>query len=142
MSENNQTVKVINRSRVWFSIMYALIALVFFIIFDDKMFYFNVQENSWNIYRFVWCCIAVSLGFAVIAFSTRFNPRSPIPEYIFHYPPQLIAMATLVFSALHIFQATSGFIFYYLSFGMCFTLGYLVDSYWTFVVTIIGRSNK
>jgi len=142
MNEKDKTERVVNRTRVWFSIIYAFIALVLFLIFIDKLFYFKVQENSWNFYRFVWCCIAVLLGFAAIAFTGRFHPKSPLPEYLVHYPFQLVAMATLVFSALHIFEVTSGFIFYYLSFGLCFTLGYLVDSYWAFVMAVIGRSNK
>lgn len=46
-------------------------------------------------------------------------------------------MTTLVFGGLHIFDVTSGYLFYYLSFGLCFTLGYLVDSYWSFTKGIV-----
>jgi len=127
---------------VVFSILYAIVALTLFGIFRDTMFYFKAEENSWNIYRFIWCCVGVSLGFAAIALGLRCHPRSPLPEYLTHYPLQLVAMAALAFGGLHIFDATSGYLFYYLSFGLCFTLGYLVDSYWSFIMRVVGRANK
>ncbi len=142
MSAENNSKDTINRSRLLFSIFYFVVALLLTFIFWKDMFYFQVENNTWNIYRFVWCCIAVFLGFAVIAFALRHIKKSPLPEYLTLYPFQLLAMATLVFGGLHIFDATTGYLFYYLSFGLCFTLGYLVDSYWSFVKTVIGRSTK
>lgn len=142
MTEKDAVEKRINWARVVFSIIYAIVAIGLFLIFRDTMFYFKAEDNSWNIHRFIWCCIAVSLGFAAIAFGLRHHTRSPLPEYLTHYPFQIVAMAALVFGSLHIFEATSGYLFYYLSFGLCFTLGYLVDSYWSFIMTVVGRANK
>ena len=136
----------LNWKRVLFSIIYLLLALLFllliFLKFRERVFYFAVKEKTWNGYRFLWCLSAVLLGFFTAAVAQWHNAKSPLPLYITHYPLQLIAMATLVFGALHIFEATSGYLFYYLSFGLSFTLGHLVDSYWSFIKAVIGRSNK
>jgi len=142
MAEQNIKDKTINWQRVVFSILYLLLSVLLIYIFRDKIFYFQPYENSWNIYRFIWCIAGVSLGFSVVAFALRHHKRTPLPEYITHYPAQLIAMATLVFGVLHIFEATRGYLFYYLSFSLCFTLGYLVDSYWSFVISLINRGHK
>jgi len=106
------------------------------------MFYFEVELKSWNFYRLIWCYSGSSLGFAVIALTWRHVEQSPLPEYLTHYPFQLLAISTLVFGGLHLFDVTRGYIFYYLSFGLCFTLGYLVDSYWSFVKAVIKRSKE
>ena len=140
MAEKTTKLEKLNWQRVLFSLFYLALAIVLFFTFRDNMFYFKVEETSWNTYRFVWCCISVFSGFAVLAFALRRHPKTPFPEYLTHYPFQLIAMAALAFGVLHIFDATSGYLFYYLSFGLCFTLGYLVDSYWSFVMGIISRS--
>ena len=142
MTAQNTAEKKLNWARVLFSVFYVVVAIALFFSFRENMFYFKVEENSWNTYRFAWCCIGVFLGFATVAFALRCHRPSPFPEYLTHYPFQLAAMASLVFGGLHIFDATSGYLFYYLSFGLCFTLGYLVDSYWSFVRAIIDRSNK
>jgi hypothetical protein len=139
MSEKNTDEEKWNWQRVSFSIFYLLLAIVLFCTFKDKIFYFDVKDNTWNGYRFIWCCSAVFIGFAVVAFELRCTTESPFPKYITNYPIQLLAMATLVFGGLHIFDVTSGYLFYYLSFGICFTLGYLVDSYWSFVKKAIER---
>lgn len=132
----------LNWKRVLFSIFYLLLALLLLLLcflFHKCVFYFETEENTWNGYRFPWCLSAVLFGFFTAAVTQWRNQNSPIPMYITNYPLQLIAMATLVFGGLHIFDATSGYLFYYLSFGLCFTLGHLVDSYWSFIKAIISR---
>ncbi len=142
MTAENTPEEKINTARLWFSIGYFAVALTLIFIFRNDIFYFDVKENTWNIYRFIWCYSAVFIGFATVAFELRYHSRPPFAKYLAHYPFQLLAMATLVFGGLHIFDVTSGYLFYYLSFGFCFTLGYLVDSYWSFVKTAIERSKK
>jgi len=142
MTDQMASEKPLNWARVVFSIFYLLLALLLIFLFRKHMFYFKVEENTWNMGRFIWCLSSVFFGFFSVAFSLRHHKPSPFPAYITHYPFQLIAMATLVFGGLHIFDVTSGYLFYYLSFGLCFTLGHLVDSYWSFIKSVIGRSNK
>jgi hypothetical protein len=143
--KNQEEADTLNWKRVVFSLIYLLLALLLlsliFFRFRERVFYFALEEKTWHGYRFLWCLSAVLLGFFTAAVAQWHNAKSPLPLYITHYPLQLIAMATLVFGALHIFEATSGYLFYYLSFGLCFTLGHLVDSYWAFIKAIIGRSN-
>ena len=132
----------LNKLRVFFAIIYFLISLIIIYFFKNKMFYFKVPENSWNYYRLLWCCSASALGFSAIAFILRNHEKSPLPEYLTHYPFQLLAIATLVFSLLHIFDATSGYLFYYLSFSLCFTFSFLVDNYRGFIKSIINGFSK
>lgn len=134
--------KKINTARVCCAIAYFIVSLLPFIVYRKELFYFTVPDESWNYLRFLWCLSAISLGFSLIAFAFRRIAKSPFPEYITHYPLQLIAMATLVFSVLHIFEATSGYLFYYLSFSLCFTMGFMVDRYWGFVQSLINRLGK
>jgi len=145
MSQSSEQIsepKTVNWRRVLFSILYFLLAIGLVLYFRDNMFFFQPDETSWNFYRFIWCIASVSLGFSTLAFNLRHISRNPMPEYVTHYPLQLIAVATLVFGTLHIFEATRGYLFYYLSFSLCFTLGYLVDSYWSFVLTIIKNAKQ
>ena len=142
MNEEDKSKKKINKWRLFFSVFYFIIAIALFIIFQDNMFYFKLKEFSWNIDRFIWWGSAVFLGFAATAFNFIHNTDSPFPGYLSYYPIQLLAMATLVFGTFHVFEATSGFLFYYFSFGACFTLGYGVDSYYAFVMNAFSKLNK
>lgn len=134
--------KKINKARLIFSIAYFVLSIILFLIFRKHIFYFVVPSDSWNIPRFIWCISSVLLGFSCVAFRFRRHDKTPLPEYITHYPLQLLAMATLVFAVLHIFDATSGYLFYYLSFSICFTMGYMVDKYWGFVESLIKKVGK
>ena len=142
MNDKIKSDRKINKKRVGCSIVYFVISIILFSIFRRDIFYFAVPEDSWNVPRFIWCISSVSLGFSGVAFALRYHDRTPFPEYFTHYPFQLLAMATLVFSALHIFDATSGYLFYYLSFSLCFTMGFMVDRYWGFVESLIGKLNR
>jgi hypothetical protein len=142
MNQKQEEKKPINKWRVIFSILYLVIFVGLLVIFGSRMFYFNVAKDSWNLYRFVWCLAFTSLGFSLIAFYHRRVSLPPYPEYILHYPVQLGAMAAVVFSILHLFEATSGYVFYYLSSSLCFTLGFLVDQYWDMFKSIIGKISK
>lgn len=132
----------INKARVLFSIAYLAIAIILFLLFRKRIYYFDVPAEFWNIPRFIWCISSVTFGFSLVAFALRFHNRTPFPEYVTYYPFQLVAMATLVFSVLHIYEATSGYLFYYLSFSMCFTMGFMVDKYWEIIESLIGKFGK
>ena len=132
----------INWMRICCAITYLAVSLGLFFVYRKEIFYLSVPNESWNYLRFFWCLSSISLGFSLVAFAFRFHDASPFPEYITHYPLQLIAMATLVFSVLHVFEATSGYLFYYLSFSCCFTMGFMVDRYWGFVESLIKRLGK
>lgn len=134
--------KKINRFRVMFAVAYFLISIFLLVLFWKNLFYFEVPKESLNLYRLVWCISFTSLGFSLIAFEYKYHKPSPFPKYVVHYPFQLLAMAALVFSVLHIFQATSGYLFYYFSASLSFTLGYMVDRYWGFIESAVGKVSK
>jgi len=132
----------LNKLRVVFSVVCFVVAIVLFLVFRGQIFYFEVPKASWNLPRFVWCCSAVCLGFALVAFDLRYHERSPLPEYATRYPLSLLAIAALVFSGAHVFEATSGYVFYYLSSSLCFMAGYKVDRFWDLIQSIIDRNRK
>ena len=129
--------KKTNWWRVSFSFFYFVLGILLICLFKSDIFYFNADTKTWNIYRYIWCLASSCLGFSSIALMLRENPTLPFPAYVTHYPLQLLAMSALIFGVLHISTRTSNFVFYYLSFALCFTLGYLVDSYWSFVSSIL-----
>jgi hypothetical protein len=142
MTEQNNAKDPLNWVRVVLSFLYLLVALSLIFLFRKDIFYFNEEEGSWNFYRFIWCLSVAFIGFFCVAFSLRRHKPSPFPKYVTLYPVQLGAVAALVFGGLHISDVTGGYLFYYLSFGLCFTLGYLVDSYWSFTKGIVERLGK
>ena len=128
--------------RVSFAIFYFLLGTLVIYIFKSDIFYFDADARAWNLYRYIWCLASSCLGFSSIAFVLRKNQRSPFPAYVTHYPLQLLAMSALIFAVLHLSPKTSNFVFYYFSFALCFTLGYLVDTYWSFVSSILDFTKQ
>jgi hypothetical protein len=137
-----ETSQKMNWWRVIFSIFYFLLAILLIYIFKNDIFYYDVDIKTWNIYRYIWCLASSCLGFSSIALVLRKNQTSPFPSYVTHYPLQLLAMSALIFAVLHISTKTSNFVFYYFSFALCFTLGYLVDTYWSFVSSILDFAKQ
>ena len=111
-------------------------------LFRTHIFYLDADIKTWNIYRYIWCFASSCIGFSCIALVLRKTHKNPIPEYVTIYPLQLLAMSALVFAVLHMSTRTSNFVFYYFAFGLCFTLGYLVDSFWSFVSSIFDFTKK
>ncbi len=138
-SGENKVKEKINKSRLAFAILYFLLGCLIIRLFRRDMFYLSPKEDSWNVHRFLWCIACTFWGFAAVAFQLRCHNTSPFPEYIFYYPLQLVAMACLVFSVLHLWDRTEGYVFYYLSFSLCFSLGFLVDSYWSFIKGLLTK---
>jgi hypothetical protein len=128
--------------RVSFSIFYFVVGLFLIWIFRNSTFYLDVKTGAWNIHRYIWCLASSCIGFSAIAFKLRKHDKSPFPLYVTHYPLQLLANSALVFAILHLSNKTSNFSFYYFAFGLCYTLGYLVDSYWSYVNSIIDSAKQ
>lgn len=142
MSNDQNEKNKLNVHRVAMSVVYYLLFCILLVLLYKKReqaFYHSVADDSWNFYRYLWSLAWAVAGFASIALRLRCHPKLPYPEYITHYPMQLAAMAAIVFGVLHIFENTSNFVYYYLSAAMCFTLGYAVDSYWSYVKGLLKR---
>jgi hypothetical protein len=129
----------INTWRVASSAAYLVLAGVLYSWRRETLFYILPHSDSFNLDRLAWCVICAFVGFAVLAFHLRRHPKSPFPEYISYYPPVLLMISALVFSACHMFERSSGFVFYYLSSSACFTLAFLVDRFWSLVASPIGK---
>jgi hypothetical protein len=120
--------------RVWSSVFYAMVALAFPILFEcflydkgnadsdwAKVLYADPKPGSCNLGRFVWCISSSFLGFAGLSVLLWEHRSRVYPRHVWYYPFVLLAISSLVFSACHMLQRTSGFVFYYLSFGACFS---------------------
>jgi len=138
MSESEK--KSINWIKVGFVILYFMVFLSIVLSRSDKLFFLQPKPDPYNQHRFLWCFACSLLPFSVLAFRLRHHATSPFPLYITYYPFVLLAISALVFSACHIFAVTSGFVFYYLSFGLCAILAYLVDSFWSLAKSLISRA--
>jgi len=127
------------RPRVFFAIVYFVIALFLFYFFKEKIFYLDLESSSYHFYRFIWCVGASFIGFSVLLFKIIDSKSSVFPSYITYYPVMLCAQAALVFSFIHLFPKCSGFLFYYLSFSSCFILALFVDNFWNIINSIINK---
>jgi len=105
--------------------LYACVAGGLLYLFHDQMFYL-VPEDSWNFYRFLWCC-SVSLTGGAIGLWVRYDGFASCFHYIIYYPALLAAIASLVFVVGHLSTATSGYLFYYFSGALCLILGVTVE---------------
>jgi hypothetical protein len=96
---------------------------------QDEVFY-DAPRHA-NLWRIVWCIPFVFWGFAAIAFrsSKVGSHSSPASKsYTTRYPITLILISALVFAALHTFDRSSGYLFYFYSGPILFILGYNVDT--------------
>lgn len=142
MSE--QQTKVINKQRLGCSLAYFALALLCFVWIlrnPEKVFYADVSESTWHLYRLLWCAFAALLGFGGIAFALRYHPPSPFPTYITYYPAQIALIAVATHGLLHCFEATSGFVFYYLAFAICLYCGYYIDFWQKKIRDLFSRSS-
>ena len=139
---NINTTNNINWTRVIFSVVYFLLGFLTIYILRDNIFYLLAKKDSYNIYRFYWCLSSSAIGFAVIVLRTIYHPKSPFPTYITYYPFILVLISTLVFSVLHLFESTSGFVFYYFSFSLCFMLSYLIDKFWDMIFVLLKKNSS
>ena len=115
----------------WILLINFFVICVFFIFCNEKFFYNQAIDGFGNIYRFFWVLPFSFIGFSLLALLVAKNGGSkddkPWVSYIFNYLPRLIALSLIIFSVLHIFAATSNYIFYFLSSGMALYLGYNID---------------
>lgn len=114
----------------WILILNLLLIVVFFCN-DNKVFYLNEINNFGNIYRFFWVLPFSFIGFSLLAFHVArkglTSDTRPWLSYIFNYFPRLLAISLIIFSVLHLFGSTSGYLYYFLSAGLGLYLGYNID---------------
>ena len=105
---------------------------VFYYFCKEKFFYLNAANDFENIYRFFWVIPFLFMGFSFFAFyvarkGLAIKDKRPWMSYVFNYFPRLLALSLIIFSVLHLFDSTSGYIYYFLSAGLGLYLGYNVD---------------
>ena len=138
MDQNSN--ETINKKRVYCSIAYLIISILIVLIRINHIFYLSPFNEGYNFDRFLWCISSSFFGFAVLAFFLRKHPKTPFPVYYSYYPFILVGISSLIFSILHLFDKTSGFVFYYFSFAACFVFSFMVDQFWNIISTVIRRS--
>ena len=138
---NNQKVRV-NWRRVSFAVGYFLLAIILAIIFWDDMIYPKPIENSYNLFRFLWCIACSFIGFAVLAYRLRHLEKTPWPSYLTYYLPVMIAVSAFVFAAFHAYVKTSGYVFYYASGSVCFLMANLIDYIFKIIISWLKRRSE
>ena len=135
MEEQTRQETEINGWRVFLSASFFVLPILVFLMFWwsgnlERIFYITERSGWESLYRLLWCVFGSMWGFSAIAFHWRKVPQSPFPEYLTYYPVMLLVISLLIFSILHLFEKTSGYIFYYFSFVLCFMFSFLVDEFW------------
>jgi hypothetical protein len=138
----------IDCGRVVSSFVFLLIGAALIYWRRKSMFYLDANPTSESLYelfnvdRFIWCFSCSCIGFSFLVFQLWKHKNSVWPTYVTYYPVLLIVISCLGFSIFHIFEQTSGFNFYYLTFMFYFILSFLVDSFWKFIGELIRRFSK
>ncbi len=140
MDEKNN--KRINWLRVFFAAIFFITPILFIIIFRDKIFYPNVQVNSYNFWRFLWSLSCSFVSFSILVYHNRFLVNSPFPTFVYYYPFLFLIISSLVFSACHLFPQSSNYVFYYISFSFCSIFSYLADKFWENIISVIKKKVK
>lgn len=125
--------------RVFFSFVYLAIAASIVYFRRNEIFYLEPQLGSYQFDRFLWCLSISFLGFSVLVFQLWHHPQSTFPSYVTYYPAMLVAQSAPVFSISHLFTASSGFAFYYLSFAICLILAVQIDNFWSLISSIVSK---
>jgi len=121
------------RFRWFFGILFfSLLSLIVLYLIKEKVFYSLAINGINNIYRFLWVLPFSFMGFSFLALGVSKQKGSkkldkPWSSYIFSYFPRLIAFSLIIFSVLHLFETTSGYIYYFFSAGLGLYLGYYTD---------------
>ena len=115
----------------WLLILGLLSLLFFYVFYKEEIFYLEAINGFGNTYRFFWVLPFSFMGFSFLAFHVSrkglSKDKRPWLSYIFNYTPRLFALSLIIFSVLHLFNSTSGYIYYFLSAGLGLYLGYNID---------------
>ncbi len=141
---NNKIIKITNVPRFCWAIFYLSLSLMLVVIFFKKIFYLEALPNSYNLFRFIWCIISSCFGFSMLAFSISISGKedhkSTIPKYLTFYPMMLLAFSCASFSIFNAISATNGYIFYYASFALSFSLAYQIDRFFEIIMRAFDKS--
>lgn len=127
-NKNENKKEKINYRRFVSALVYLILGIITLILVGYKSkLYIEVNEVCLNLPRYFWCLGWSCLGFSGIAFYWCRSNKTPFPIYATSYPILLAIISALVFSVCHLFEETSGFVFYYLSAGLSGFFAYFVD---------------
>lgn len=109
----------------------SLLVLLIFYLYKEKVFYITITDGFDYVYRLLWILPFSFIGFSFLAFLNAKGGASQDPPwitYLFSYFPRVIAWSLIIFSVLHLFTATSNYIYYFFSAGLGLYIGYHIDS--------------
>lgn len=110
----------------------SLISILIIILICKEKFFYETSVISLNsIYRFLWVLPFLFMGFSFLALLVAKGGNSkndpPLLSYVFSYFSRLFALSLIIFSVLHLFESTSGYLYYSFSAGLGLYLGYNID---------------
>ncbi len=129
-------------SVICFAVPIPVILIFWYCGMLDKIFFLTEKKDYESLYRLLWCGFGSMWGFSAIAFYWRDVREAPFPRYLTDYPFRLIVISLLVFSIMHLFEKTSGYLFYYFSFALCSLLGFQVDQFWKIFDAILEKAKS
>jgi hypothetical protein len=133
-----------DKHRIMWAVGYLVVAFLIILIYNKQIFYLDSNKSTYDFFRFLWCIVSSFLGFFAVACKIAFDGKSSSPNlrYATYYPLLLIAISCISFSALSIFRTTSGYIFYYASFAVCFILAFRVDYFTEIVLRFLPKRDE
>jgi hypothetical protein len=116
----------------WFAgmLFLSILSLLIFYFLRQQFFITIPKDYTDYVLRFLYVLPFSFIGFSFFAFIVAMFQRpedDPWLSYLFNYFPRLIILSLLIFSVLHIFETTSGVLYYFLSAGLSLYLGYNID---------------
>lgn len=115
--------------------------VLFFTLSRATMFY-GAPNDSGDFPRYVWCCCMALVGFGGLVWYYRHEAGAPYLQFLTWHFPMLIGATALVCGGLHLFPASSGYVFYYLSAGACIFLGFSAEQLLSLFHTTLEHGGK
>lgn len=128
-----------NPWRLLLAFLYLFTGFSMIYYFRNEVIYYSVHIDEMNFYRYIWCLSSSFIGFGCLALTYRKEEGNPFFEYLTTFMFQLFSVSAIAFGILHVLDGTSGFTFYYLSFGLCFILSYFIETLKLIPLFIVKR---
>lgn len=126
--------KIVDKKRFFGAIVFFALSVFIFlgiIYFKGYSFIFFENKGDFSNYyhRIFWCLCWTLMGLSSIAFQASFGSHKAFYRaYLILYPSFIPIISVLIFSLLHIFEATSNsYIFYFISSAISFMAGFGID---------------
>jgi hypothetical protein len=127
--------------RITFGILYFLVGFIGIISLLVAVL-FEPDLTNCYLYRFFWCVAGTFLGFGSVVLHFWRSENFSWLWFLLLRWIQIVVMSSLVFGILHLWEKSSGFLFFFLSAPLCYTLGFQADRFWGLLESLVGKAKN